>query len=62
MLAGLDDNSDSENNNDQYEVLQMKKINQRFSKLMSFNIEHKMNEISTQDMTMTLGGKYNRQP
>lgn len=37
---------EDESENDIYEVIKMKKVNQKFSKLMSFDIEHQFNMTS----------------
>ena len=53
-IANFNDDSSDSSNADHYEVLQMKKINQKFTKLMSFNLDKSLNQ------TENLLGKYKK--
>ena len=53
-IANFNDDSSESSTADHYEVLQMKKINQKFTKLMSFNLDKSLNK------TESLLGQYKR--
>ena len=46
-IANFNDDSSASSAADHYEVLQMKKINQKFTKLMSFNLEKSLNKTES---------------